>query len=192
MRNYSRKWLFRQLQSNFQLCSWVYSIRYSLFFPVCSDKGQCISLSRGWNTSFGRCFLHPIRIIIMYRLCGFLFYQGLVVWYLTHWLAVSAAALEEKLKDSWFHSLLVTRKLIQFFSIFQSGGCSTSPLFTWVWNGITKLLLDDMFFSLWYVNKITFDALKGIIHEMMYLCTYIEEINVLSWARKPAYLLGFP
>lgn len=32
-RNYSRKWLFSQLQSNFQLYSWVYSTSYLPFFP---------------------------------------------------------------------------------------------------------------------------------------------------------------
>lgn len=113
LRNYSRKLLLRQLQSNFQLYSWwVYSIviLYSSQYVVMN-----FSLSQGgWSTSLECCLLHSIRIIITYRLCSFLFLQGLVVWFLTHRAAGSAAAL--KLNVSWFSFSFCPQHSISFLA----------------------------------------------------------------------------
>lgn len=77
----------------------AFVILHSSQYAVTNDN---VYLSQGrWNTSLGCCLLHPIRIIITYRLCSFLFLQGLV-WYLAHWVAGSVAALQAKLKASWF------------------------------------------------------------------------------------------
>lgn len=77
----------------------AFVILHSSQYAVTNDN-VCLSQGR-WNTFLGCCLLHPIRIIITYRLCSFLFLQGLV-WYLAHWVAGSVAALQAKLKASWF------------------------------------------------------------------------------------------
>lgn len=108
------------VQSNFQLYSWwVYSI-------VILQSSQYVvmnfSLSQGgWSTSLECHLLHSIRIIITYRLCSFLFLQGLVVWFLTHRAAGSAAAL--KLNISWFSFSFCSQHSLSFLA------CSSLMLF---------------------------------------------------------------
>lgn len=110
LRNKSREWVLRQFSAVFL------SLQNLLFFILPSMNNN-VSLSQGyWDASLGCSLLHPIRIIILCRICIFGFLQKLI-WYLVLWVDGSAAALDL----SWRHPVFILfwspESLLSFFAV---------------------------------------------------------------------------